>query len=494
MNQAQSDEDLAVRSAAGDRDAFGAIVARYQNLVCSLAYSRTGNLGRSEDIAQETFIHAWRDIRSLRDPGRLRVWLCGILRNRIYKDNRSLGREPVHTAEPLDGAPDLRVAGETPSETAVTREEEGILWRTLERIPEMYRDPLILYYREHQSVEAVAAQLDLSQEAVRQRLLRGRKLLQQELQAFVEDTLGRTSPKGVFSGAVLAALREAPSGASAGLGAAGKGAASAKSGILGAWLGSLSGVLGGMAAHWLLVRSAPSADERRFKRIAFVCFWVFVLLWCGIGPDVMRALHRHYDWGMPVFLRVMAGFWGFYAVTIAVAGVFGFRRLAGFRRDERQGNMNGGDSGRSGGSFSWFCCAFGINAGVHLAYFSWVVGLAASAGDESWVLIILALMLGLTVRGLVVTRGKAGEQFVRSLVGHHALLWVTVLGILNLRLYAWVAAMYGVGTEVLQRWLPAWVIPALTALLIGWVWLLVVVTRPAPKFPTPAVLHSPSPS
>ena len=68
--------------------------------ICSLAYSRIGNLGQSEDIAQETFITAWKHLRLLREPGKLRAWLCGIVPNRIYKTLRREGREPSSDAQP----------------------------------------------------------------------------------------------------------------------------------------------------------------------------------------------------------------------------------------------------------------------------------------------------------------------------------------------------------------------------------------------------------
>jgi RNA polymerase sigma factor (sigma-70 family) len=80
---AQNDAKLVSATLAGDRDAFGQIVTRYQSLICSLAYSATGSLGQSEDLAQETFITAWRQLRELRDPEKLRSWLCGIARNLI---------------------------------------------------------------------------------------------------------------------------------------------------------------------------------------------------------------------------------------------------------------------------------------------------------------------------------------------------------------------------------------------------------------------------
>src|SRR5207249_1394274 len=81
-----------------------------------------------------------------------------------------------------------------PHERAISAEEEAILWRSMERIPEIYREPLVLFYREHQSIEAVAQNLELSEDAVKQRLSRGRKLLHEEVLAFVEGTLARTNP------------------------------------------------------------------------------------------------------------------------------------------------------------------------------------------------------------------------------------------------------------------------------------------------------------
>ena len=80
------------------------------------------------------------------------------------------------------------------------------MWRSVERIPETYREPLILFYREHQSIETVAANLELSEDAVKQRLSRGRKLLQEQVLAFVEGALARTNPGQAFTLGVLAAL------------------------------------------------------------------------------------------------------------------------------------------------------------------------------------------------------------------------------------------------------------------------------------------------
>src|ERR1700691_2921066 len=87
----QGDSELVSASRTGSREAFRQIVERYQGLICSLAYSATGSVAVSEDVAQETFISAWKDLDALREPGSLRSWLCGIARNQIRRRARSEG-------------------------------------------------------------------------------------------------------------------------------------------------------------------------------------------------------------------------------------------------------------------------------------------------------------------------------------------------------------------------------------------------------------------
>ncbi len=200
------DASLVMRSLAGSRDAFGSIVSRYQALICSVAYSATGSISHSEDVAQETFLAAWKDLRSLREPERLRPWLCGIARNLVHNSRRREQLEPAIVAESIDSARDAPAEQPLASEQAISKEEEAILWRSIERIPESYREPMVLFYRQHQSVEAVAASLGLSEDVVRQRLSRGRKLLHEQVLAFVEGALERSSPGEAFTLGVVAAL------------------------------------------------------------------------------------------------------------------------------------------------------------------------------------------------------------------------------------------------------------------------------------------------
>ncbi len=128
----------------------------------------------------------------------------GIARNRINGFLRREGREPASEAEPLENLAESHSPEPLPVESTISNEEAALLWRSLERIPEIYREPLVLFYREHQSVERVAQALELSEDTVHQRLSRGRKLLQVEVLAFVEGALEKTSPGKNITLGVLA--------------------------------------------------------------------------------------------------------------------------------------------------------------------------------------------------------------------------------------------------------------------------------------------------
>ncbi|HEY2510287.1 MAG TPA: sigma-70 family RNA polymerase sigma factor, partial [Polyangiaceae bacterium] len=251
------DADLVAQSVAGSREAFGQIVARYQGPVCAIAYSATGSLALSEDVAQETFLIAWRQLGDLREVTRLRSWLCGIARIQAANIRRREKREPARTGGSIDDAIDLASRDPLPPDQAISREEQAILWSTLERIPASYREPLVLFYREHQSVESVAQALDLSEDVVRQRLTRGRKLLHERMLAVVEGALGRTAPGEAFTLGVVATLPASTAGAAlASVGAvASKGGAVAKSVAVGALFVGLLGPLLGAGGTWLGVRS-----------------------------------------------------------------------------------------------------------------------------------------------------------------------------------------------------------------------------------------------
>lgn len=471
-----SDAQLVEWSLTGDRSAFATIVKRYQSLVCSITYNATGSLSLSEDLAQETFFAAWKRLAELRDPALLRSWLCGITRFLVGKEFRRQGREPLHAAESLDTIEEPASLATSPAALAVSREEEAILWRAIERIPDAYREPLILFYREEKSVERVAAELELSEEAVRQRLSRGRKLLHDEVVAFVEGTLSRSAPGECFSSAVLAMLPTA-SVAAAGVGVAGKGTAAAKSGFLGGWLLPMApfvGILAALMTNWLSIRAACTARERRFQTFAFAALWAFVLVWAFPGQFVVQALRQHYAWSTPFFYGAMTGFWWFYGVFVAAFTVFFFRRVSALRRGIEQ------ESGapESTGKPLTFASRLGMVGGMNLACFSVLIWLAWRAQDRLWAAIMVGMMVVLTVWHYLQTSHRTGDAAMRAAIGHVALLWGVILLILNLRMNQWMATFNGMNLAEFQHILPGWAIPLATLTLVIWTGMLIALTRP----------------
>ena len=330
------DAALVSASRAGDRDAFGQIVTRYQALVCSLAYNATGSVQQSEDLAQETFVAAWRDLEQLREAAKLRGWLCSIVRHRISRAFSQSVREPSHAAEPLDAAPELAAPELLPSEQAVSREEQAILWRSLERIPETYREPLILFYRENQSVELVAAALELSEDAVKQRLSRGRKLLQDQVAAFVEGALQRTAPGAAFTTSVLGALPALTVPAAAAAIAKGGVAAKAASagGLTVAILAPLALIFGGWLGYQISCDKPESPREREFLRKLAWRVWLSsgfftLVLFTGVYFEV-AGTESH----AARLVEPFAIFCGGYGVALILVVLSASKRLHQIRREE----------------------------------------------------------------------------------------------------------------------------------------------------------------
>jgi len=284
-----NDAELVAESLGGNREAFRQIVERYQTLICSVAYCATGNVSQSEDLAQQTFVSAWKQLAELREPEKLRPWLCRIARFLISKEFRRLGREPAHAAESLAAVEEWVSPEPLPPDHAISEEEKAILWRSLERIPEIYREPLVLFYREHQSIAAVAQDLELSEDAVKQRLSRGRKLLQEQFLAFVAGALKQTTPGQTFTLGVMASLPllAATAKAATATATAAKGGAVAKATGAGAFLQTLAALsplllLGGFFGYKMGGDARRSAQQREsvatFWRILVGCLAAFVVL------------------------------------------------------------------------------------------------------------------------------------------------------------------------------------------------------------------------
>jgi RNA polymerase sigma factor (sigma-70 family) len=329
------DAQLVALCLSGRSEAFTQVVTRYQSLICGIAYSACGNVGGSEDLAQETFIAAWKNLAALNEPAKLKNWLCGIARNLIHNARRRERRTPTAEARPLP--PEVCSEGASPHEHAMNREEEMLVWRALETIPPGYREPMVLFYREGRSTTAVAAALELSEDAVRQRLSRGRAMLNERVAKTVESALTRSAPGKVFTLGVLAALPAfAISADAATLGAtAAKGSAAAKTaaatGLAGAILSPLLVFFGMWVGYRMSVDAAQCDHERDhvrgFSKRLMACllgfFALYFVLMCGAKP--LLASHPALFTGLAIGLALA------YVAAIALLSLWSWRKQRSIR-------------------------------------------------------------------------------------------------------------------------------------------------------------------
>ncbi len=201
MGQPATDHELLEASRRGERAAFGELVVRYQGLVCAVSLSGTRDRVLAEDVAQDAFVAAWHNLGQLRETSRFRGWLCGIARNLAFKAARRSRRE-----RPDDTLDDREETAPSPFDAASLAETERQLWAALERIPDRYREVLVLYYQQQRSIREVAAILGISEDTAMQRLSRARTYLTAQLTHLIEPALERVAPRRDLASAVLAGI------------------------------------------------------------------------------------------------------------------------------------------------------------------------------------------------------------------------------------------------------------------------------------------------
>ena len=157
--------------APDDRDAAlpAALFRRHAQAVFAVCLANTRNYHDAEDVVQAVFLKAIGKISSLREPARARAWLLQVARRECIDFHRR--RKPM---KPLLDEPSAPVAD---GSAAGQRLHEAI-----QKLPQTYREAIVLYYLDGRNCSGVAASLGATESAVRQRLVRARAMLHDLLQ------------------------------------------------------------------------------------------------------------------------------------------------------------------------------------------------------------------------------------------------------------------------------------------------------------------------
>lgn len=190
----------AARLLAGDESAFTPFVESFQQRVFQYTWLMCGQREDAEEVAQETLMKVFESFDQLQDPSKVRPWVFRIAKNfclmkrrrsvfapdREYSLDELLPGKDEHALprfQPADGAeaPDARIL----------REELGARMRdALAELPEIYRSVVLLRDVEEMSTAETAEILELSEDAVKQRLHRGRLALRKALAGYLAAVPG----------------------------------------------------------------------------------------------------------------------------------------------------------------------------------------------------------------------------------------------------------------------------------------------------------------
>jgi RNA polymerase sigma-70 factor (ECF subfamily) len=179
MNASASDDQTDVeRVLAGNVSAFEGIVRRWQTPLVNLAYRFCHDRGRSEDMAQEAFLRAYRGLAQWRKDAVFSTWLFALATN-LYRSE--LRRIPARTVslEDIAEPPDTRPADRGQEDAAYDR--DLAVRRAVFALPAKYREALTLFYFHDMDVATASRSLGLPEGTVKARLFRGREILRSKL-------------------------------------------------------------------------------------------------------------------------------------------------------------------------------------------------------------------------------------------------------------------------------------------------------------------------
>lgn len=187
-----TDEELVKRVQKGDMRAFDLLVLKYQHRVQALIRRYIKDIDESQDVAQETFIKAYRALPAFRGESAFYTWLYRIAVNTAKNWLVSQGRRPpgsdldAQEAEQFVDAEGLRDIG-TPESLALSDELKGAIHQAIEALPHELKTAVTLREFDGMSYEEIAAVMECPVGTVRSRIFRAREAIDAAIKPLLEN-------------------------------------------------------------------------------------------------------------------------------------------------------------------------------------------------------------------------------------------------------------------------------------------------------------------
>ncbi|MGH7736603.1 MAG: RNA polymerase sigma factor [Candidatus Tyrphobacter sp.] len=175
LKSGPAEADLVTATIAGDKEAFSELVRRYDRQVYHLAYRTLKDAEEARDVVQETFLRAFRSLRTFRPERKFSTWIFSIAYHACCD---RLGRAKRFSSDELREYAD---AAPGPEHRVVALDEAQRLRAAIARLPEKYRTVITLYHLQGRQYEEIAQVLGLPMGTVKTHLFRAKEHLRRLL-------------------------------------------------------------------------------------------------------------------------------------------------------------------------------------------------------------------------------------------------------------------------------------------------------------------------
>ncbi|MFK3650003.1 RNA polymerase sigma factor RpoE [Lysobacter enzymogenes] len=186
------DQELVRRVQRGDSAAFDALVRKYQHRITALIGRYISDWSECQDVAQETFIRAYRAMANFRGDAQFYTWLHRIAvntaKNHLVAQNRRPPTDDIDAGDAEQFETGIRLRDtDTPEHELLRQEIERTVMRVVESLPEELRSAITLREVEGLSYEEIAQKMNCPIGTVRSRIFRAREAIDTELRPLLDN-------------------------------------------------------------------------------------------------------------------------------------------------------------------------------------------------------------------------------------------------------------------------------------------------------------------
>lgn len=189
---------LVSKAQNGDVAAFQELYGGYAKKILNYVYRMTGSREEAEDLTQDTFILAFRNLKSLKESSKFQSWLYRIAQNNVYQKYRTRlpHTESIESSNEEFGILETPAADKTPEGEILSKELHGVVQKVIDELPDKYKQVFVLSAIHKYSYEAIAEIVGRSLASVKSDIHRARVEVRDRVKKYLGDNYGMSGMQG----------------------------------------------------------------------------------------------------------------------------------------------------------------------------------------------------------------------------------------------------------------------------------------------------------